>query len=195
MSAERQLELFPINAPAVAAGGSVPSLDEVYETVRRNAAARGTKDFYAPLPDEESRLIRADYARRVRLPLEGDASGLEPEFLNASGTVVARGYVRVVVGDYGAYLEFSPEQICMKVLRSRIPGTPKRPVKYLWFETDDGARTKVYAQQAEVRYADYRPGFYYASPGDLHIPGLDVLYEPRKSGPAAETADRDSLAR
>lgn len=85
-----------------------------------------------------------------------------------NGVLIATTFVRVVVGDRGAYVEFTAEQI--------LPGTLHIPpdqvwrtrgplAYYEWYETPDGV--KVYRQTRRVGYADYIPGRYYMSPVHL----------------------------
>ena len=70
-----------------------------------------------------------------------------------TGVKIASGYTRLVIGDYGAYLEISEEQIefnniCIKngqewrLDKQRYPNS-----KYYWYVTDniEGA-TKIYYQ-------------------------------------------------
>jgi hypothetical protein len=49
-----------------------------------------------------------DFKNRMLLPLESDGRPLE--FMTENGSVIAKGYLRILVFQYGAYLEFSPEQ-------------------------------------------------------------------------------------
>ena len=77
------------------------------------------------------------------------------------------GYKRIVVGDYGAYIEIDPEDIIQENIKNKWPGKPKRPVKYIWMQTKDKEKTKIYFQQATVKYADYIPGMYYIDPKDI----------------------------
>ena len=89
------------------------------------------------------------------------------------GTLIATGYNRIVIGDYGAFLEFTPEQICgpLRVqpgqeYRINDPQFSDR-VKYHWLTANDLSGVKVYFQQKTVSYADYIPGMYYISPYEL----------------------------
>lgn len=91
-----------------------------------------------------------------------------------SGTLIARGYKRIVIGDYGAFVEIGPDQINARVLRVK-PGQEYRindpqfadRVKYHWLTANDFSGIKVYFQQKTVSYADYLPGMYYISPYEL----------------------------
>ena len=95
-------------------------------------------------------------------------------------TQIATGYNRIVIGDYGAYVEISPEQILQDKLML-APGEEYRVyderysahVKYHWYTTIVPQRIKMYFQQKTVAYADYIPGMWYVSvyevfPEDYH---------------------------
>lgn len=94
-----------------------------------------------------------------------------------AGRQISTGYTRVVIGDYGAFVEFSPRQ----VIRQTPEGAPfpfpiakgqeyrvndpkySENVKYLWLTVNDAAKPKIYFQKKPVAYADYQPGMYYIS--------------------------------
>lgn len=85
-------------------------------------------------------------------------------------TRVAYGYRRIVIGDYGAFVEIEPKQIEMLTLKL-APGEEYRVyderysahVKYHWYTTIVPAQIKLYYQQRTVEYADYIPGMWYVS--------------------------------
>lgn len=90
-------------------------------------------------------------------------------------TLVCTGYERIVIGDYGAFIEISPEQIRKETLRCK-PGQEFRQndprfsknVKYLWLTAKDLSGCKIYFQRKRVDYADYIPGMYYISPYEVY---------------------------
>ena len=98
--------------------------------------------------------------------ISGDTTPLE----TTDGTIIANGYNRIVIGDYGAFVEFSRVQACMRrleikegqVYRVENPRYAEH-VKYLWLTADDGSDVKVYDQKRPVEYADYKPGMLYVS--------------------------------
>ena len=134
----------------------------------------GSRTFYARLPLEDSVLIRQHYADQLMLPLAGIAG---VKFFTPAGTHIATGYTRIVIGDYGAYAEFLPEQIFLDKIEPLFLDSPKRPVKYIWLRSKDSARIKIYEQKRRVSYADYKPGFYYIDPQDLHTETIRELYK------------------
>lgn len=89
-------------------------------------------------------------------------------------TVFAEGWERIVIGDYGAFIEMSPEQISQETLvvesgqeyRINDPNYNKN-CKYQWLTVSDGSQIKVYFQQKTVSYADYLPNMYYVSPYEI----------------------------
>lgn len=120
-------------------------------------------------------------------PLSGDLSEKYrqffheniPEFLNIdgaddtlhtyTGTPFCPAYDRIVVGDYGAFIEFS--EIWEPYPFVVQPGQEYRinderyskNVKYEWLTVNDGTGIKIYKQKKTVSYADYIPGKYYVS--------------------------------
>lgn len=94
------------------------------------------------------------------------------------GTLLCTGYERVVIGDYGAFIEISPAQICKDALRCK-PGQEFRyedprfakNVKYVWLTVNDRSDCKIYYQKKTVSYADYVPGMYYISPYEVYREG------------------------
>lgn len=101
-------------------------------------------------------------------------SGDSVQLCTLRGTLIASGYRRIVIGDYGAFVEFTKDQIKTDVLRVK-PGQEYRVtdpqfkdrVKYHWLTAKDTSGVKVYYQQKTVAYADYLPGMYYISPYEL----------------------------
>jgi len=144
--------------------GKSMTLKDIYAEIKRRTT-RGNSKFYHPLDEHDSKVIREDYTKRTLIPLEGD----DREFFTKSGTLIARGYTRVVVGDYGAYVEFGSEQINRSAIRDRFSRNNPRPYqKYWWMESFDIDRIKIYEQIRTVKYADYKPGLFYISPEDLY---------------------------
>lgn len=120
---------------------------------------KGSKDYYEPLPEDESKIIQEYYTSLIDLPIGGS----NIKILNSEDTLISNGYERIVVSDFGAFIEMHPDQIVKENIKSRWPGKPKYKVKYIWYHTDDKVRTKIYWQQDEVEYANYRINYYYMS--------------------------------
>lgn len=131
----------------------VNTVEAIIKKINRNKRVGS----YPPLPKEESRIIRQYFASCIPLPKDGASTKIS----NAVGTLVGEGFTRIVIGDYGAYIEFDEDQIKLPNIVQRWAGKPKRDVKYIWMQTNDSENTKVYWQQDTVDYADYKVGMYY----------------------------------
>ena len=120
---------------------------------------------YKPLPDEISKKAREWYENNIPNHLDDTKQTL----FSSNSKVVCRGFTRIVIGDYGAYVEFSEEQAntnvftCEEGEEYRISNPRyKDNVKYEWL-TIYGSKIKIYKQKKTVVYADYKPGMYYVS--------------------------------
>ena len=134
---------------------------------------RNNPNFYQPLSSYESQIIRAEYASRLTLSIEGNNI---TKFYTNCNTHIATGYTRIVIGDYGAYIEFHPDQINHCVIKNKFNGQPGRSVKYIWKESIDDCQVKIYEQKGKVSYADYKIGMYYAHPTDSITDNNEFLY-------------------
>lgn len=123
---------------------------------------------YRPLPKAIGQAARERYSRCLNGFEAGKRKNVERAHI-----LIANDYERVVVGDYGAYLEIAPEHFVGHLtlpdnqrwrLDTRFIREKNLSVKYEWYEC---IGAKVYKQLGTVRYADYRPGFYYISVLDL----------------------------
>lgn len=122
---------------------------------------------YAPLPSDLSLKYRQFFTENIPdwLNIDGDDSPLYTK----NGTILCDEYSRIVVGDYGAFVEFisEPDETDFVIQ----PGQEYRvndvrfskSVKYVWLTVDDGSGIKIYKQKKRVTYADYRPKRYYVS--------------------------------
>ena len=134
-----------------------------------------TKTYkYKPLPEDKSKLAREFYLSNIPdfLNIEGSNDNL----YSTEGTLICRGYNRIVIGDYGAFIEYSREQAvrenckCAKGQEYRYKNQSyKSRVKYFWYTTTDTSNCKIYFQQKTVSYADYKPMFFYISPYEVQI--------------------------
>lgn len=89
-----------------------------------------------------------------------------------TGMWVAQGYIRVVHGQRGAYVELTTEQLLIAnihVPNNQVWRYSNDNAYYLEYRTNDAACIKVYHQKRTVGYADYRVGMCYISPNDLMI--------------------------
>ena len=140
-----------------------------------NIEARLAQKYgYKPLPKDLSEKYRQFYIDN--LPDCFIIDGSDTILRTKAGTVVCNGYTRIVVGDYGAFIEFDKEQansdryIIAPGQEYRI-NDPKysKNVKYIWMTIADGSNIKIYKQKKKVAYADYRSGMFYISPHECII--------------------------
>ncbi len=125
------------------------------------------KYHYAPLPPELSEKYRQFFMENIPdwLCIAGDATPL----FTKNGTKICDEYGRIVIGDYGAFVEFGSEPAETQFVVQ--PGQEYRVddkrysgrVKYIWLTIDDGSGIKIYKQKKRVTYADYLPKRYYVS--------------------------------
>ena len=128
---------------------------------------------YKPLPPALSKKYRELFSSNI--PAELSITGANQPLFTSKGTKICSGYDRIVVGDYGAFIEFSEEQIASDFICKRgeeFRLTDKRyNCKYIWLTLDDGSDIKIYHQLKTVKYADYKVGKYYISPHEVSING------------------------
>ena len=128
---------------------------------------------YEKLPKKLSSEVRLKYKWGLQKELDIYGNS-KTELLTSKSTHLSNGYERVVIGDYGAFIEMSDVQISRCLITQ--PGQEfrldkKYNVKYQWLTVKDGSEIKVYYQLREVSYADYKPGMYYVSPYEIILKG------------------------
>jgi hypothetical protein len=138
------------------------TLRELLLTVQERQV-RGSRSYYKAFPPAERALLHGHYRQKLPLWAQTGTSGGKALLVNAAGSPVSRGWTRIVIGDYGAFVEFSREQACVEGFTAGTGGSA-----YNWLRTRDAARTKVYEQLRGVMYADYQPGLFYVDPADVH---------------------------
>lgn len=120
---------------------------------------------YKPLPSDLSAKYRQFFLENI--PRELSINGGTETLYTVKGSPICDGYDRIVIGDYGAFVEFSksPYEFIIK------PGQEYRlndkqysnNVKYVWLTIDDESDIKIYYQKRTVLYADYKPRKFYVS--------------------------------
>lgn len=127
---------------------------------------------YKPMPSEYSERCREIY--RETLPLWVSIEGASnTQLATLSGTVICEGYERIVIGDYGAFIEIKPQDMRTDMLyvpreqEYRFSEQYKDRVKYYWLTAKDNSNIKVYQQVRGVSYADYKAGMFYISPFEV----------------------------
>ena len=123
---------------------------------------------YKPLPATESEKVREIYKNSLKISDEDKDKTLYTK----SGKLLSGGFMCIVVGDYGAFIEISPEQIMTSSLQ-QIELWRTEPkyshVKYLAYTHKDDNSVYIYKQKSKVAYADYKPNMYYISPFEVIV--------------------------
>lgn len=118
---------------------------------------------YKKLPKTLSGLSRILYEQHI--PILDKSKPL----YDHQDRILSKGFTRIVIGDYGPYVEISPDQIIRDALW--IPKEQEFRLngdfygKYVWY-TSDGVN-KIYHQIRTVNYADYLINCYYISPYEV----------------------------
>jgi hypothetical protein len=117
-------------------------------------------------------------AERFKIPIDGD-SGIN--FYTKVGTLLASGYIRIVIGGRGPYIEFESGQIVHKNIY--IPSDVEYKLRndfsyYHEYRSRDESYVKLYYQRMEVSYADYKVGKWYIDPLCLKTDKYDDLLFP-----------------
>lgn len=130
---------------------------------------------YKPLPPLISVQQRQEYLDA--LPQEFNVYGNKNcNIYSKSGTLIATGYNRVVIGDYGAFVEFDKTQVVSRNIKVKAGQEYRysderysKNVKYLWLTAKDNSDCKIYFQKKTVDYADYKPEMFYISPYEVKL--------------------------
>lgn len=125
---------------------------------------------YKKLPSNDSYKARRYYGKMLPDFFLYEPNKNKPLFTR-DGVQIAKKWNRVVIGDYGAFIEIDPSSICLENFVVK-PGEEYRiadskyykHVKYHWYIPNSGYESKLYFQQKEVTYADYRQNMWYVSP-------------------------------
>ena len=110
---------------------------------------------YKKLPPPISRLCRETYIKNIPASLSLTGGGY---LYTKRGNLITDKYNRIVVGDYGAFVEFE-KPTAKVVVKSgeEYRLTNNYQVKYEWLTIPDGSDIKIYHQKHTVDYADYLP--------------------------------------
>lgn len=127
---------------------------------------------YKPLPEELSEKYRKYFTENI--PSHLSVLGDEKLLCTINGTSICEKYDRIVVGDYGAFVEFTEPSGRTRFVIA--PGQEYRvkderyakSIKYIWLTVNDASNIKIYFQKKPVAYADYLPGKYYVSVHEVY---------------------------
>ena len=123
--------------------------------------------------------MATDYEERLSICIDGDET---TEFYTKDGEHIATGYLRVVIGGRGPYVEFKKKNMHKKCLH--VPEDKKWKfmdkyadrIFYYEFRSKE-SNVKVYYQKNTVDYADYLINHFYISPFELYDSNGNVLIE------------------
>lgn len=127
---------------------------------------------YKPVPPLFAAQYHSLYQKEIPSFFKEDGDSIS--LYDLEGNLICNGYERIVIGDYGAFIEFSEKQAARENFMI-APGQEYRVqeerfamhIKYVWLTTKQGRRIKIYHQKKTVPYADYRVGMYYVSPFEV----------------------------
>lgn len=137
-----------------------------------------SKYNYKKLSPELSSITQSLYTKTLPIFVLQESQALYTSY----GTLICSNFNRVVIGDYGAYVEFSSEQankdsfIIAPEQEYRLEERYKN-CKYIWLTIDDKSEVKIYYQKHEVPYADYKVGKYYIGVNEVYPKEILKLYE------------------
>lgn len=141
----------------------------------REIEAKLAKEYgYKKLTSDLSYRMRMVY--RLNLPDSLKITGDNCSLYSANRSLICTGYDRIVIGDYGAFIEFDSIKAALSNFIIK-PGQEYRVfdpkyssnIKYQWYTINDGSDIKIYHQVRGVSYADYIPGKYYVSPHEVRM--------------------------
>ena len=123
---------------------------------------------YKKLPAIIADKAHKEYLRSI--PKDLNLTGSNINIYSKNMTLISNGYDRIVIGDYGAFIEIDESKIikdnlCIKTGQEYrlIDEKYKNNVKYIWLTINDDSDVKIYLQKKKVSYADYKPNKYYVS--------------------------------
>ena len=138
------------------------------------------------------------YKERFQIPLDGDPN---INFYTKSGLLLAKGYVRIVIGGRGPYIEFSTDQIQHENIF--VPDHAKYKLEdelayYHEYRSKDDTFTKLYYQKGRVSYADYKIEMWYIDPDilitdDFKELMLPLYVEDKKENKEENKEDKPNL--
>lgn len=125
-------------------------------------------------PSVTTKFIMKSIKNRLRLPIFGPYL---VDFYTKSDCLIAKSYLRIVIGKRGPYVEFNINDLYIS--NCYIPSVEKwRLTSTIAFYDEYRTFTdyvKIYHQKKLVNYADYKIGLYYISPEDLYVNGYRII--------------------
>lgn len=130
---------------------------------------------YKKLPEKLSDEVKEIYL--ASLPQELNINGDENfKIFSKENTLIANGYDRIVIGDYGAFIEIGLDKIILDNCKMKkgqeyrcCDDKYRDNVKYIWLTSNDDSDMKIYFQKKTVVYADYQINKFYISPFEIKL--------------------------
>lgn len=121
---------------------------------------------YKPLSKELSQKYRQYF--RENIPNGLLETGEKKTLFTTCGSPICDDYERIVIGDYGAFIEFSSLSYHNYAIKSGqeyrvFDERYSKNCKYIWLTINDGSDIKIYKQKRTVAYADYKVDMFYVS--------------------------------
>jgi len=125
---------------------------------------------YKPLPED----IRCKYRNLFKENIPKFLTDITNTDITAlysiDGTQICNGYNRIVIGDYGAFVELLDNQMILDNIIVKMGQEYRinderysKNCKYEWYTLTDNSDIKLYKQKRTVKYADYKPKMWYVS--------------------------------
>jgi len=121
---------------------------------------------------------RLKYDERFKIPIDGNPT---LKFYTKKGLLLATGFIRIVIGGRGPYMEFDRAQIAHNNIHIPKHAEHKlgNSLSYYWeYRSNDDCFAKLYDQKICVGYADYKVGMWYISPDVLKTDDFEELMLP-----------------
>lgn len=122
---------------------------------------------------------------------------LNSPIFSLDGVLLANRADRIVIGDYGAFIEVTDKDMVKENLKVKHGQEYRineeryaKNVKYHWYIPKKGYETKCYYQQRGVPYADYKPGYWYFSPYEVCLE--ENLIKEKIYNPASPVKENDN---
>lgn len=142
---------------------------QIGEKLLKYQADIGVKYHYNPFNEADSKNLRIKYSTYLPNYFLKEYKNNNNPLHSKDGMLIADKYDRIVIGDYGAFIEIDEKDIHTENLmvkeKEEYRFSPKyhENIKYEWYrpKTIDA---KLYHQLRTVTYADYLPNKWYISP-------------------------------
>lgn len=144
-----------------------------YKPLPKDVEKKTLSTYLDNLPQGISKIIDTGSECVLKPGFEMYSKEVFPIF-SRNGTEIAKGFERIVIGHYGAFIEIRHSDMLLQNLKVKEGQEYRindekyaKHVKYHWYTTKDESDCKLYYQQNSVTYADYKTGYWYISPYEI----------------------------